>query len=199
MSNTAAPQAQSPTKVVTGLVRFSYASLTQPRADKDGLNPKYSTAILIPKKDKQTLARIQKAIDAAIQIGKEKKWGGKIPPAAKLSLPLHDGDDEKPDDENYAGQMYLNCSSKQKPGIVGPDRQPILSEEEIYSGMYGHVSLNFFPYDSNGNKGVGVGLNNVMKVKDGEKFGGGSSAEEDFAEIQVEGWKPVEDDDDVLG
>ncbi len=198
MTQTKTATPQSPTKVVTGLVRFSYAHLNEPYSNEEGKEKKYSTAILIPKTDKLTLGRIERAVEAAIEQGKS-KWGGKVPPASKLKKPLRDGDEEKPDDPNYAGMMFLNCSSKQKPGIVDANRQQILDADEIYSGMYGFVSLNFFPYDSNGSKGVGAGLNNVMKAKDGEKLGGGSSAEEDFAEISVEGWKAADDADDILG
>ena len=61
-----------------------------------------------------------------------------------------------------------------------------LDGEDFYSGCYGAVTLNFFPYENSGNKGVGAGLNNVIKTRDGERLAGGRSAEEDFADLGEE-------------
>ena len=77
--------------------------------------------------------------------------------------------------------FFLNANSTQKPGIVDRDLNEILDPDEVYSGCWGRASINFFPYNSNGNKGVGVGLNNIQKLKDGERLGGArASAEDDF-------------------
>ena len=125
------------TKVVTGKVRLSYAHLFQPRAN-DGGDLKYSTAILIPKSDKETIRKINAAI-AAVKADPVAlaKWGGKVPP--NLSTPLRDGDSERPDDPVYANCFFINASSKQKPGIVDKDVQPILDATEVYSGCYARV------------------------------------------------------------
>jgi len=171
----------NPTKVVTGKVRLSYAHLLEPSAIEEGQDKKYSVSLIISKDDKATLAAIEKAVNAAKEYGKG-KWGGKIP--AKLKLPLRDGDEERPDDEAYANSFFLNCSSKQRPQIVDKALQPIIDAEQVYSGMHARVSLNFYPFDTNGNRGVAVGLGNVQKVADGEKLGGGSSAEEDFGDLE---------------
>lgn len=170
---------KSPTHVVTGLIRFSYSNVFEARSMEDGQKPKFSTAILIDKKDKATLAKIEKAIQAAIGKGKEEKWKGKVP--GNLKLPLRDGDEEKPDDPVYEGKMFLNASNYNKPGIVDENLNEILDKSEFYSGCYGRASINFYPYD-NISKGVAAGLNNVQKLKDGEPLSGGTSAEEDFGE-----------------
>lgn len=47
--------------------------------------------------------------------------------------------------------------------------------------MYGRASINFYAFNSNGNKGIACGLNNLQKMKDGEALGGKSRAEDDFA------------------
>jgi hypothetical protein len=172
------------TKVITGKVRFSYAHVHEPKAIQEGQEPKYSVSILIDKSDKVTLGKIEAAIDAAMEEGKA-KFGGKIP--KNLKLPLRDGDEEREDDENYAGKMFVNAASKTKPGIVGPDREAIMSNDEFYSGCYGRASLNFYAYDVQ-SKGIACGLNNLQKLEDGPRLSGGSSAEDDFAE-----------DDDLLG
>lgn len=182
------------TKVVTKLVRFSYVHIFKPEAIDEDSEKKYSMAILIPKSDKATLQAIRAAVEAAKEKGKSEKWNGKIP--ANLKTPLRDGDVDRPDDDAYAGHYFLNCSSKQKPQIVDSHCQAIIDENEVYSGCYGRVSINFFPFDAKGNKGVAAGLNNVQKIKDGESLAGGSTAEEDFNDGFGEDF---DDDDDFLG
>jgi hypothetical protein len=176
----------SSTKVITGKVRFSYAHVFEPNAINEGDDKKYSVSILIPKTDKVTLGKIEKAVEAAKQEGKG-KWNGKIPPV--LKLPLRDGDAERPDDEAYEGCMFLNANSVNKPGIVGPDREEIMSNEDFYSGCFGRASINFYAYNQSGNKGIACGLNNLQKLEDGDRLsGGGSTAAEDFGS-----------DDELLG
>ena len=165
------------TKVVTGKIRMSYVNVFEPRAINDDQEKKYSLCVLIPKSDTQTLRKIKAAVDAAKQAGAG-LWGGKIPP--NLKLPLRDGDVDRPDQPEYAGHYFLNAGSKQKPGIVDKNVNPILDQSEVYSGCYGRVSLNFFPFNTKGNKGVGCGLQNVQKLADGEPLGGRSRAEDDF-------------------
>ena len=165
------------TKVVTGKIRMSYVNVFEPRAIKADDDPKYSICALIPKSDTATLRKIKAAVDAAKQAGAG-LWNGKIP--AGLKLPLRDGDVDRPDQPEYAGHYFLNASSKQRPGIVDKNVNPILDQSEVYSGCYGRVSLNFFPFNTKGNKGVGCGLQNVQKLADGEPLGGRSRAEDDF-------------------
>ncbi len=178
----------SQTKVITGKVRFSYAQVFEPKAMNESSVPKYSISLIIPKKDKKTLDKIKAAIESAIEEGKASKWGGKVP--KNLKTPLRDGDDEREDDEVYAGAMFVNANSSNKPGLVDEDLNPILDKSEFYSGCYGRASINFYPYDSNGSKGIACGLNNLQKLEDGERLaGGGASAEEDFGSS---------DDDDLM-
>ncbi|AXN58338.1 Gp2.5-like ssDNA binding protein and ssDNA annealing protein [Bacillus phage Wes44] len=190
------------TKVITGKVRLSYANVFHAKAINDG-EAKYSTAVLIPKEDKATLKKIKDAVEEAKKAGKDSKWGGKIPANAKM--PLRDGDEEFPEDEAYAGHYFLNATNKTKPGIakpVGKDAngktkfQEITDETEVYSGCYCKLSLNFFPFNANGNKGVAVGLNHIVKVQDGEPLGGGASLEADFdgEDFEIE----IDDEEDYL-
>lgn len=172
----------SSTKVVTGKqTRFSYANVFEPKSINGG-DAKYSCALLIDKKDKKTLEKIDNAIKAAIEEGKG-KWGGKVP--KKLKLPLRDGDEER-DDEAYAGKMFLNANSSTKPGVVDEDLNQILDSDEFYSGCYGRASVNFYAFNSNGNVGIACGLNNLQKLADGDRLSGGSSAEDDFGDMEEE-------------
>lgn len=168
------------TKVITGKVRFSYVNIFKSRAFQSDQDAKYSVCLLIPKEDKTTVKKIKAAIEEAIQEGIASKWGGKKP--ANLKLPLRDGDDERAEEApEYEGMCFLNANSTQKPGIVDKDLNEILDPDEVYSGSWGRASINFFPFNTNGNKGVGVGLNNIQKLKDGDRLGAArASAESDF-------------------
>lgn len=181
------------TNVKTGKVRLSYAKIWHPETE-EGKKPKYSTAILIPKTDTVTIAAIESAVEAAKEIGK-KMWGGKIP--KKLKTPLRDGDEEK-DGPEYEGMMFLNATSPKKPGVVKiVDKKlvEITDEDEVYSGCYVRATINAYPFSNNGNDGVAIGLNNILKVADGEPLAGKPSAIDDFADLVEAGEL---DDDDFL-
>lgn len=180
------------TKVVTGKVRFSYANVWEPKSINDG-EEKYSVSLIIPKSDKKTVKSIQKAVEAAKNAGAS-KFGGKIP--SNLKLPLRDGDTDREDDENYEDCYFVNANSKTKPGIVDKAGRPIIDSTEFYSGCYGYASITFYAFNSNGNKGIACGLNNLMKTEDGEPLGGRSRAEDDFADLI--GSDDDDDDDDFL-
>ena len=176
----------SDTSVRLGEVRFSYANVFQRRANPDGTPGKYSVCVVIPKTDKATLDMFNQAYEAARAVGKSTKWGGKIP--AKVSSPLHDGDQERPDDPAFENCMYFNCSSNNQPGVRVLDNGAVveaLDTDDFYSGCYGAVTVNLFPYSNSGNVGVGVGLNNLIKTRDGERLSGGRSAEADFEDLGI--------------
>lgn len=172
-----------PTKVVTGRVRLSYAHLFEPYAQNPTQEAKFSTVILIPKTDTATIAKLRAAQQAALENGKVSKFGGKIP--ANWGDTIHDGDVEGDLERNpeYAGHLYMSVGAKTRPGIVDQDLQSILDSTEVYSGCYARVSINAFPYNTQGNKGVSFGLNHVQKVADGEPLGGRSRATDDFDSV----------------
>lgn len=170
------------TKVVTGMVRFSYANVWQPKSI-NGSDEKYSVSLIIPKTDKKTIAQIEAAIEAAKQEGKA-KFGGKIP--SNLKLPLRDGDIDRSEDEAYKNSYFVNANSKERPGIVDNSVKPILDQSEFYSGCYGRASITFYAFNQNGNKGVAVGLQNLQKLLDGEALSARSRAEDDFSTFEDE-------------
>lgn len=170
------------TKVVVPC-RISFANIWEPKSI-NGSDEKYSVSLLISKEDKATLAKIRKAIEAAKEVAKSKKWNGKIPP--NLKLPIHDGDIDRPDDENYAGHFFFNATSKDAPQIVDRKVQPIIDPMECGSGDYCNVSVNFYGFAASGNKGVAAGLQNIQLVRHGERLAGKPSASSDFVEIEGE-------------
>lgn len=183
-----------PMKVLTGEVRLSYANLTKPRASQPGAEEKYSCTLLIPKADVRTKADIDSAIAAAYEEGVRDKWKGVRP---TLRYPgIYDGDGERagggPFGAECKGHWVVTASSKQKPNVVHPSNLQVeLAPSDIYSGMFGRVTIRFYPYANNGNKGVGCGLQNVLKTRDGEPLGGHANAESDFAAIAAEYQQPT--------
>ena len=172
----------NPMKVITGPdTRWSYCNIWQAKSINGGA-PKFSVSLIIPKSDTATVAKIKAAIQAAYEEGEAKlKGSGKTVPALSvLKTPLRDGDMERPDDEAYANAYFVNANSSTAPGVVDADRQPIIDTSEVYSGVYGRASINFYAFNSNGNKGIACGLNNLQKIRDGEPLGGKSRAEDDF-------------------
>ena len=157
------------TQVTTGKIRMSYVVLDKPRAVAEGQEPKYSMSILISKSDKKTLKEIKEAIEEVKKAAVKDKCGGKLP--ANLRIPLRDGDEERPDDEVYAGHYFINANAKTRPLILDYDKQEIMDPSEVYSGCYGKAVINFYAYSAPGNKGVGCGLLGVQKIADGEPLG----------------------------
>ncbi|WP_026524746.1 DUF2815 family protein [Butyrivibrio sp. MB2005] len=174
------------TKVVTGPeTRFSYANVWEPKPSLNGGKPKYSVSLIIKKSDTKTINAINAAIQAAYEEGETKlKGNAKVAPALEgIRTPLRDGDTDRPGDAAYAGCYFINANSDTAPGIVDAQCNQIIDRSECYSGVYGRASINFYAYNTNGNKGIAAGLNNLQVLKKGESLGGKSSAESDFAEF----------------
>ena len=181
----------NPMKVITGKdTRWSYANVWEAKSINGG-TPKFSVSLIIPKTDTVTVQKIKAAIQAAYEEGQAKlKGNGRtVPPLTAIKTPLRDGDTERPDDPAYAGSYFINANSATAPGIVDADRNPIMDRSEVYSGVYGRSSINLYAFNSNGNRGIACGLNNLQKIRDGEPLGGKPRAEDDFN---------TADDDDFL-
>jgi hypothetical protein len=162
-----------------------YVTLAKPRAMEVGKDPEYSVALLWPKST--DLTDLKRAIaEAAVS-----KWGSNAPRliGTKLRNPLRDGDlkgmtgspDDKPD-EHYAGKWFVNARSKQRVSIVDTNLVPV-DPNEVYSGMYFHASLRFYPYSQKGNSGVGCGLQNLMVVGRGKRIDGRETADQAFKDF----------------
>lgn len=178
--------------VVIGPCRLSYVHLFEKYAGPDGdqERAKYQTGILIPKTQKQTVDALKKCIKAAYDQAVTKYWGGKKPDIKEASdaYPLRDGDAK--DDDNYEDCFYVNAKTGKKPSVTDRDGQPIIDEDEIYSGVWAWVCITFYGYKVNGKCGIATALEAVRKCKDDEQFGGNISQSEAFGEI--------DDDDEDL-
>lgn len=177
----------NPTKCLTGEVRLSYAHLDTPHSSNNGGGPKYSATLLIPKTDTATEADIRAAISTAYENGVQNLWKGSRP---QMRYPvIYDGDGVRPSGEPFGdeckGCWVITASSKTKPQVVHISNVHVdLLPTDVYSGMYARVTVNFYPYDNSGNRGVGCGLGNVCKTRDGEPLGGKANAESDFASLE---------------
>mgnify|MGYP003592461063 CR=1 FL=1 len=166
------------TKVIVPC-RLSYLHCWEPDSVNGG-DPKFSVSAIVSKSDIKTVEAIKAAIEQAKK-DSATKWGGKIP--GNLKTPLRDGDIERPDDEAYKGCYFFNANSRQAPQVVDSKVQPILDQSEVYSGCYGRISVTFYGYNSNGNRGIAAGLGNIQKLKDGEALGGRAKAADDFSTV----------------
>lgn len=171
-------------KLITPEFRGSFVHILQPHALKVAPGEKqpearYQVTIPIAKGD-----AFWAKFDALVDETAKAKWG-KIP--AKLKTPKKDGDDEDSDGNaraEFAGRWSIQASSKNKPGIVDANLQPIMSADEIYSGAWYRASIRCYAWEHpTGGKGVSVALDNVMKVKDDEAFSGRTTAGSDFADF----------------
>ena len=174
----------NPTKVITGVkTRWSYANVWQAKSINGGA-PKFSVSLIIPKSDTKTVTAVKNAIQAAYEEGQSKLKGNSksVPALTAIKTPLRDGDAERSDDEAYKDSYFINANSATAPGIVDAVRNPIIEHSEVYSGVYGRASINFYAFNSNGNRGIACGLNNLQKISDGEPLGGKTRAEDDFAD-----------------
>ena len=178
----------NPTRVLTSEVRLSYVNLVTPRANNSNPNadPRYSVTLLIPKTDEAVKQNIDASIEAAATEAQAKLWGGVRPPV--MPIPVHDGDGLRENGTPYGseckGCWVITASSKQKPQVVHQsDINTELAPQDIYSGMYARVTINFFGYNHAGRRGIGCGLGNVMKTRDGDSLAGSTSAAADFAGI----------------
>lgn len=185
-----------PTKVLTGEVRLSYVNLVTPVANRfnPSAPPKYSVTILIPKTDVAVKENIDASIEAAAKDAQNKIWGGVRPP--KMPIPIHDGDGLRENGTPYGpeckGHWVITASTKNKPQVVHQsDIRTEILPQDIYSGMYARVTINFYGYGNGGMRGIGCGLGNVMKTRDGEPLAGGTTAAADFAGVGQEVNNPM--------
>jgi hypothetical protein len=118
-------------------------------------------------------------------------WAQNVTITARPYCIFRDGDEEFPEDANYEGMWFLNCSTPvtNKPGVrVLEDGQLMeaLDDDDFYSGCWGCAAINFFAYNTSGNQGVAAGLNNLVKTRDDKRLGGSRSAEQDFADLTLD-------------
>jgi hypothetical protein len=165
-------------KIQTPVFRVSFPQVFEPKSFSGG-EPKYSIVMIFDKK--QDLREMRRILAEAAT----EKFGAKKP--ANLRDAFRDGK-EKENLQGYGeGVVFTTASSKSRPGLVDQNVQQIIDRNDFYAGCYARATVNAFAYDTNGNRGVSFGLNNIQKVRDGERFDGRTAAEDDFEAVDVVG------------
>lgn len=150
---------------IIGPVRVTFVHLFEPRAAQAGQEPKYSVTALFPK------GEVPKDLKRDIMRVAKEAFG---PDAKDLKNPIRDGDADRQGYDGFEGVEFVNISSYNKPGLVDENVNPVMNREKFYNGCYCMISCSPYPYENSGNAGVGVGLNNVQFIRDGQKLGGGT-------------------------
>lgn len=174
-------------RCITPKFRASFPVLFTPKSFQDQ-PAKYSLVMLFDKKtDLKELKRA--AHNAAVEAhGKDKTQWPK-----NFKMPFRDGN-EKSDTKGYAGTVFVTASSKNQPGVIDNNKEPVLNERDFYAGCYARAEIIAFAYDTSGNRGVSFSLQNVQKLGDGAKFGGRKDAEDVFDAVE-----DSSDDEDSYG
>ncbi len=118
----------------------------------------------------------------------------------KIAMPWRDADDYAEYGEPFTdeGAIMINFKSRTAPGIVDRRAKDIMDQRAIYAGCKMRVSFGLWAYDSNGNKGVTLLLNNVQKTGDGKKLAGRADASEEFDAVEGDDGNDAEDDLDGI-
>lgn len=160
-----------------GLAIYAYVFRPQ-KPMQEGKEPQF--ALTLVWEPDANLSKLRKAVEKlAVE-----KWGPKAKKmlaSGQLKNPIRNADDEgKDDNELLAGKLFLTARTSDKPGVVDEDGEPLMSQEEFYSGCEARMDLWLYPFDKAGNKGIAAILNNVQKLDDGERLSGRRSASEAF-------------------
>lgn len=181
--------------LTTGIGTLSFPHIfRETKSKNDKGEDVYDIQIIIPKSQREDI----KALLAAIKKVGEAKWGANW---KKVRTPLRDGDGEKDElteDGTTKGEKYperlgcyfLNARSSKPVGVYDRLRDPITNPDDVYGGCKGKIAVTFYPYSTSGNHGVGVGLNGVQKVADGEAFGNARPSVESMFDM-------LDEDDDI--
>lgn len=167
------------TKQITPEFRVSFSNVFRPGKPIAGTSNEGKYGLTGLFKKGEDLSALKAAAEEAIT----EKWGAdKAKWPKNLRSPFRD-QGEKEFDGYVEGAIFINMTSKQRPGLVDANMNDIIDESEFYSGCYARASINAFAYDNAGNRGVAFGLNNVQKLRDGEPLGGRTRPEDDFEPV----------------
>lgn len=176
--------------LVTPRATLSFPHLFAARAAPGSTTKKFSCTLIFNAADMNTPA--MQALLAAIQQAAVDKFGANIP--ANMKHPFTRGEVKYPGDAFYAGKVLLNANANEEypPQVVGENRQPIMDRAAIYPGCQVVAGVRFYGYDTAGNRGVGCGLQAVMKVGEGERLDSRVDAVGLFANVHADAPAPVQ-------
>jgi hypothetical protein len=176
-------------KLMTPVFRVSFPSVFKASSYEGGA-PKYSVCAVwepakFTAKDQALWAALQGLVDT-VSVEKFKKKLSALP--ANFKKPFRDGTEKEGLAGFGEGKVFANLSSNMKPGIIFLDNTPLVDPEEFYPGCYARATVTAYAYDNVG-KGVALGLQNLQKIKDGDRLDSRTEPSEDFGSEEVdEAW-----------
>jgi hypothetical protein len=176
-------------KVLTPVFRVSFPSVFEASSYEGGA-PKYSVCAVwepakFTAKDK-ALWDAMMALADSVSVEKFKKKLSALP--ANFKKPFRDGAEKEGLTGFGEGKIFANLSSKMRPGIIFLDNTPLTDPEDFYPGCYARATVTAYAYDNVG-KGVALGLQNLQKIKDGDRLDSRTDASDDFGGEEVdESW-----------
>lgn len=175
---------------ITPWGRLSFCNLFTPRPTMDGKSERYSSNLIMQAPAKMTSERQKAAIkelhEACVACAKE-FFGEKVN-MKNIRMPIRSGEDREY--EGYGeGTVFINPWSKQKPGIIDQNKEDVDIPADVFPGQVARLSVRPFGYDTSGNKGVALALNNVQVRLDidAPRLDGRMSAEASFADADDTG------------
>lgn len=195
-----AESTESSRTVITPAGIARYAAVLSPRAYEDG-PPKFSLVLVFDED-----ADLDELKDKCWEVAEDKFSDAKaLFKKGKLRMPWRDNDEYEGQEpfDSCPGGVFIKATTSEAnpPGVVDARAKPIIEASKFYDGCMARMEVYPFAYDTSGNKGVSLLINNVQKTAEGEKLAmARRSAEEVFG--PVKGGKKrrdEEDDDDVMG
>lgn len=142
---------------------------TAKRIGDDG-DPKHSCVLVWDATD--DLSALQTALRQAAKETFADEW------PAKGKWPLKKGEEMFPGKEAFVGKLCMSSATSDQPTMVYRDDSgalvPIIDKAQLYSGCIVEAYVGIQGYNKTVNKGVGVFVNGILKVADGEHLGGGT-------------------------
>lgn len=189
--------------VKTPLARFAFTQhLFKPQKDEKSGRENFNCTLLFPKGSDLSVLE-----SAALEAAKL-EWGDKAVEMIKaevIKTPFLDGDGKQGRSKEtgephpgFPGHRFIRVKSgvEYKPKIFDQRRNPIMSPEDFYSGVYGYAVVNAFTWENKEQgKGITFGVSLIQKAKDGDRLGGvGGGADPDkwLEKIADEGDAPEE-------
>lgn len=156
-------------KVVTGEVRFSYAHVWEPDSI-NGSDPKYSVSILIPKSDTKTINMINKAIEAAKEMGKVRSLAARFQPTSSCRCAM----EMRTAQTTRCIRGITSSTPTARPSQASWTKtaSPSRTARSFTAAAMATPPSPFILSAPTGNRGIACGLNNLMKTADGDPLGG---------------------------
>lgn len=164
-------------KIKIASARLSFPSLFQ--TEKFGVDDtgKYACTFVLDKVEHADLiADIKSKIDGLMK----NELKAKIP---SDKICLKDGDDlGRPE---FEGKMTVKASTKRRPLVINRDKSPVTEDDNvIYAGCYVNGIISLWAQNNQFGKRINASLDGVQFARDGEPFGTGGIAADEFDDFE---------------